>query len=141
MSTEKRLIDGNGRYTLHASDNTDYSFLFRNGTICVENELGHCVCEFHTDDAPTVDAVEVPPIKIGDTAYFIINSKIYKADVYLIRWEHHKRYGIHSEISANVGPYSSVGASFDDFGKTVFLTEEAAKEALAKMDGERRQGE
>ena len=59
MEDEKRLIDGNGRYTLHASDNTDYSLLFRNGIICVENELGHCVCEFYADDAPTVDAVEV----------------------------------------------------------------------------------
>ena len=59
MATEKRLIDGNGRYTLHASDNTDYSLLFKNGIICVENELGHCVCEFYADDAPTVDAVEV----------------------------------------------------------------------------------
>ena len=59
MANEKRLIDGNGRYTLHASDNTDYSLLFRNGIICVENELGHCVCEFLADDAPTVDAVEV----------------------------------------------------------------------------------
>ena len=59
MSCEKRLIDGNGRYTLHASDNTDYRLLFRNGIICVENELGHCVCEFYADDAPTVDAAEV----------------------------------------------------------------------------------
>ena len=59
MATEKRLIDANGRYTLHASDNTDYSLLFRNGIICVENELGHCVCEFFAEDVPTVDAVEV----------------------------------------------------------------------------------
>lgn len=59
MANEKRLIDGNGRYTLHAADNTDYSLLFRNGIICVENELGHCVCEFHADDAPTVDAAPV----------------------------------------------------------------------------------
>ena len=54
-----RLVDANGRYTLHASDNTDYSLLFKNGIICVENELGHCVCEFFADDVPTVDAVEV----------------------------------------------------------------------------------
>ena len=59
MANEKRLIDGNGRYTLHAADNTGYSLLFRNGIVCVENELGHCVCEFHADDAPTVDAVPV----------------------------------------------------------------------------------
>ena len=93
-------------------------------------KLAYCI-----DDIPAVDAVEVPPVKIGDTAYFIIHGKIYKAEVYFIRWEHHKQYGIHSEISANVGQYSSVGSSFDDFGKTVFLTEEEAKVALAKMDG------
>lgn len=87
------------------------------------------------DKCTTVDAVEVPPIKVGDTAYFIIHGKIYKAEVYLIRREHHKRYGMRSEISASVGQYSSVGASFDDFGKTVFLTEEEAEAALAKMDG------
>ena len=59
MSRDVRLIDSNGSYTIHASDNTDYSLLFRNGMICVENELGHCVCEFFADDAPAVDAVEV----------------------------------------------------------------------------------
>ena len=59
MANEKRLIDANGKYTLHASDNTDYSLVFRNGIICVENELGHCVCVFFAEDASTVDAVEV----------------------------------------------------------------------------------
>ena len=95
-----------------------------------------CELEIGIGKTPTVDAVEVPPIKIGDTAYFIIHRKIYKAEVYFIRWEHHRQYGIHSEISANVGQYSTVGASFDDFGKTLFLTEEEAKAALAKMDGD-----
>ena len=66
MNGKERLIDGNGRYTLHASDNTDYSLLFRNGIICVENELGHCVCEFHADDAPAVHAVEVVRCKDCD---------------------------------------------------------------------------
>ncbi len=69
MANEKRLIDGNGRYTLHASDNTDYSLLFRNGIICVENELGHCVCEFYADDAPTVDAVEV--VRCKDCIHYV----------------------------------------------------------------------
>lgn len=85
--------------------------------------------------APTIEAVELPPIKIGDTAYFIIRGKIYKAEVYFIRWEQHRQYGIHSKIAANVTPYSTVGASFNDFGKTVFLTKEEAEAALAEMDG------
>lgn len=83
--------------------------------------------------APTVNAVELPPIKIGDTAYFILDRKVYRAEVYYIRWSHHERFGISSEISASVSTNSSVGASFDDFGKTMFLTEEEANAALAKM--------
>ena len=128
VANEKRLID------YEQAKRATYEEIFW-------SESEQAVVRHFLAKLPKVDAVEVPPIKVGDTAYFIINRKIYKADVYFIRWEHHKRYGIHSEISANVGPYSSVGASFDDFGKTVFLTEEAAKEALAKMDGERREGE
>lgn len=77
--------------------------------------------------------MELPPVKVGDTAYFIIGGKVYKAEVHFIRWEQHKQYGIHSEISASIIPNYSVGASFDDFGKTVFLTREEAEAALAKM--------
>ena len=53
---------------MHASDNTDYRLLFGNGIICVENELGHCVCEFYADDAPAVDAVEV--VRCKDCKYY-----------------------------------------------------------------------
>lgn len=89
----------------------------------------------HLQAAPAVDAVEVPPIKIGDIVYFAIHGNVYRAEVYFLRWEHHKQYGIHSEIYASVGLNNTVGASFDDFGKTVFVTREEAEMALAKMDG------
>ena len=136
MANEKRLIDANAFLK---------SLEWECGDVCEQTEYSDYLeteYGFSRDaisklvqNAPTVDAVELPPIKVGDTAYFIINRKIYKAEVYYIRWEHHKQYGIHSEISASVGFYSSVGASFDDFGKTVFLTEAEAKAALAKMEG------
>ena len=129
MANEKRLIDANAL--------KEQCFKF-NGHV---PRWAMAFAQGQINCAPTVEAVEVPPIKIGDTAYFIIHGKIYKAEVYFIRWEQHRQYGIHSEISANVGMYSSVGASFNDFGKTLFLTKEEAKAALAKMDGERREEE
>ena len=82
--------------------------------------------------APTIDAVILPPVNIGDTAFFIINGNIFEGKVYFIRWERHKGYGIHSDISASFSPYTTIGASFDDFGKTVFLTREEAEAALAE---------
>ena len=82
-----------------------------------------------------VDAVILPPIKMKDTAFFIINGIIYEGTVRFMRWQHHEYCGIQSDITANVGAYTSVGASFDDFGKTVFLTREEAEAALAGMKG------
>lgn len=131
MADEKRLIDANDALKRLRKAEKQMCVVSACGFKAVDIDM---VIQF-VENRPTVDAVELPPIKVGDTAYFIINRKIYKAEVYYIRWEHHKRYGIHSEISANVGQYSSVGASFDDFGKTVFLTKEEAEAGLAKMDG------
>jgi hypothetical protein len=54
---DTKLVDVNGSFTLHASDNTDYRLIFKNGMICLENELGHCVCEFFADDMPSMDKV------------------------------------------------------------------------------------
>ena len=52
-----RLIDGDGSFTLNATDNTDYSLAFGGGIISVADESGHIEAEFFADDAPTVDAV------------------------------------------------------------------------------------
>ena len=59
MTNCKRLIDANGSYTLNATDNTGHSLCFGGGIISVMDIRGRCVCEFFSDDAPTVDAVEV----------------------------------------------------------------------------------
>lgn len=59
MATEKRLIDANGSYTLNATDNTGHILCFSGGIISVMDIRGCCVCEFFSDDTPTLDAVEV----------------------------------------------------------------------------------
>lgn len=78
--------------------------------------------------------VELPPIKIGDTAFFIIKKRIYEGKVYYMRWEHHKSFGVHGNISADSFG-GCVGASLFDFGKTVFSTREAAEAALREQEG------
>lgn len=57
MKMDALIVDVNGRFTIHATDNTDYQLIFKDGMISVENELGHCVCEFFTEDIPAVDRI------------------------------------------------------------------------------------
>lgn len=84
------------------------------------------------DEAPAVDAVEVPPVKIGDTAYFIINKKIYEAVICFISWSQWS-YTTTSEIRGEVARYHTVSADFSDWNKSVFATMQQAEEALAKL--------
>ena len=88
------------------------------------------------DDCETVDAVEVPPVNIGDTAYFIINNKIYEAKIVLISWCQY-RYTTDTEIRGKVQRCYSVSARFSDWGKTVFSTRQVAETELAKKNRER----
>lgn len=74
------------------------------------------------------------PCKIGDTLFMIKDGEIYDGSVRFMRWENHKDRGIRSDIAANPTPYFSIGASFDDFGKTVFLTREEAEDVLINND-------
>lgn len=78
---------------------------------------------------PTVDVVEVPPVKIGDTAYFIIKKNIYEAKICLITLSQY-RYITTTEIRGEVQKYHSVSARFSDWGKTVFATKEEAERKL-----------
>lgn len=75
--------------------------------------------------------VVLPPVKVGDTAFFIINAAIYEGRIYYIRWEHHSTFGIQGLMSAD-GLGGCVGAKLSDFGKKVFLSREEAEAALAK---------
>lgn len=79
--------------------------------------------------------VILPPVKVGDTAFFIINKSIYEGEVYYMRWEHHKSFGVRGDISADsLG--GCIGARLCDFGKTVFLTREEAEAALKKREAD-----
>ena len=76
-----RPVDSNGNYTLHASDNTDYRLIFSNGIIRVENELGHVVCEFLSDDAPEINSIEVSDVEAAK------QQVLYWMDEYIKEWE------------------------------------------------------
>lgn len=84
---------------------------------------------------PSVDDVVIPPVKIGDTAYFIINKKIYEAKIVLINWSQY-RYTTDTEIRGEVQRYHTVYAKFSDWGKSVFSTMQEAKTELAKIGGD-----
>jgi hypothetical protein len=87
------------------------------------------LCEYE-DAEEQGRLVELPPCKIGDHVFFIINGKVYSGDIYYLRYEnYHGR--IHSLISAASG-YGNFGfsAEFSDWGKTVFPTKESAEAAL-----------
>lgn len=90
------------------------------------------------DDCPLVASgeqlIELPPIKIGDEAFFIIKKQIFSGKVYYLRWEHHKSFGIRGDISAECMG-GCLGAELSDFGKTVFLTREAAEATLKEQEG------
>lgn len=78
--------------------------------------------------------VMLPPVKIGDVAFFLLNGQIYSGTIYYIRWENHTSFGEHGIISAN-GVCGTCSANLSDFGKTVFLTRKEAEAALAGKGG------
>lgn len=76
------------------------------------------------------NGVVVPPCKVGDVVFAIKDGAIFSGEVRYVIWNHNKNHGLHREIALNPNPYFSIGASFEDFGKTVFLTREEAEAAL-----------
>lgn len=74
----------------------------------------------------------VLPCKVGDTVYTIIDGKIYEGEVYHISYSDY--YGkVTSAVRTKIDFLTaSIGAAFEDFGKTAFFTRAAAGEALAK---------
>lgn len=119
MATEKRLIDAYKLEDLVRSNSARYH---------------------HVDDViaaiagqPTVDAI-VPPVKIGQVLWCNLpHSEIpFKCRVYCICRE--ERNGLTLDyFRCAVKGWFGKAFSFDDVGKTVFLTE---AEALTKMDGD-----
>lgn len=82
--------------------------------------------------AEPVKAVVIPPVNIGDTAYFIIKGQIYIAKICYLHWSQN-RHGVTSEIRGEVYQYHTVAASFDEWGKTVYSSYQEATDALAKQ--------
>lgn len=80
--------------------------------------------------AEPVKAVVIPPVNIGDTAYFIIKGQIYIAKICYLHWSQNC-YGVTSEIRGEVYQSHTVAASFDEWGKTVFSSYKEATEAQA----------
>ena len=72
----------------------------------------------------------VLPCKVGDTVYTIIDGKIYEGEVYHISYSDY--YGkVTSAVRAKIDFLTaSIGAAFEDFGKTAFLTRRAAEAKL-----------
>lgn len=83
----------------------------------------------HLQTITRAHAVELPPVKIGDEAYFVINGDIFRAKIHLIRFDI-RETGTKGEIFGSVTSTSSVFADFDDWGKTVFATRIEAMNAV-----------
>lgn len=78
--------------------------------------------------------IVLPPCKIGEPLYYILDNKIYGGRLYHIQYDNY--YGkVITILNSSVGLHSSVAAKFEEFGKTVFLTREEAEAALGG-DGE-----
>lgn len=127
MANERRLIDRNE--------------IFPNGTFFASAEnplksLDDLITRIWS--IPTVDAI-VTPVKIGQILYCNLpHSEIpLECRVYCICQE--EREGIVLDyFRCGVKGWFAKAFGFGDVGKTVFFTKE---EALAKMDGERKDGE
>jgi hypothetical protein len=96
-----------------------------------ENYCGAAIDKLaYYEDLEEQGRLVILPCKMKDTLFMIKDGEVYSGTVRFLRWEYHKDRGVRSDIAANPNPYFSIGASFDDFGKTVFLTREEAEAAL-----------
>lgn len=93
------------------------------------------VLELNKKLKPYMDAesegrlIVLPPCKIGEPLYYILDNKIYGGRLYHIQYDNY--YGkVITTLNSSVGLHSSVAAKFEDFGKTVFRSREEAEAAL-----------
>lgn len=84
--------------------------------------------------AETEGRLLVLPCKVGDTVYTIIDGKIYEGEVYHISYSDY--YGkVTSAVWTKIDFLTaSIGAAFEDFGKTAFFTREEAEARLKGCD-------
>ena len=104
--------------------------------------------EFITDYL-LANGVIVPPCKVGDTVYvkWRLHSgckyDVYPVIVYALRWDQKKNnFRLLVEGSFKISAYGGYYVnnyratfSWDNIGKTVFLTKEEAEQALKERDG------
>lgn len=111
-----RFVKDNGKWTLRKclTNGIDTERLME---ICNAEQEGRCLV--------------LPPLKIGDTAYFLLQNDIYAATVFLIQWERRKGYEDNGIIWAD-GVLGTKSANIKDFGKTVFSNYFAANDALKR---------
>ena len=105
-------------------------YIKSNTALRIVNEVyGKKDAYFRIQSLPAGNVVELPPVKMGDTAFFVIDGRIYEAEICLMTWHQYRDYTF-TEIRGEVYPNHTVAASFEEFGKVVFLTREEAEEAL-----------
>lgn len=111
-----RFVKDNGKWTLRKclTNGIDTERLME---ICNAEQEGRCLV--------------LPPLKIGDTAYFLLQNDIYAATVFLIQWERRKGCEDNGIIWAD-GVLGTKSANMKDFGKTVFSNYFAANDALKR---------
>ena len=83
-------------------------------------------------DSLLANGVIVPPCKVGDTVYATILGEIEAFVVLSIELAYTAK-GFEGEFVSNNGKYPML-FSFENIGKTVFLTREEAERALRKED-------
>ena len=76
------------------------------------------------------NGVIVPPCKVGDKIFYIVNMKGHKAFNDFVSDDTITKIGVTTK-----GILCERGIDFADFGKTVFLTREEAEKALAQREG------
>ena len=116
----------------HLNGNGDIYFLVNGVRVRIDEieELRVAEKLKYYEDLEEQGRLVVLPCNIGDMLFMIKDGEVYDGAVRFMRWECHKDRGVRSDIAANPNPYFSIGASFDDFGKTVFLTREEAEDML-----------
>ena len=75
--------------------------------------------------------IHKPPVEIDDVVYFLIQGTIYKATVCLIQWTQYRSHVV-TEIRGEVCPFHTVSATWDEWNKVVFRSEERAQAMLRK---------
>lgn len=101
-------------------------------TVLWDEALGYCDCVL-VEDMLKATSITVPPVNIGDEAYFIINGEIFPAVICLIDYCQRKG-SIQTEIRGTVSESHTVSARFNDWGSTVFATRKDAEDVLFPCD-------